>query len=141
MKDSDFWKKFDSIPKSLIRVCMFITQNGNRVEKRFLASELVRLGIVSSASCNQILYRGIEVHHILKETDGYVSVAKPVPFILKPVRASLLDNWKAFVFVTLALTIISAIFFSFIITVFFGVVSLIIVVGWFLEDYVNIKKF
>jgi len=140
MKDHDFWSNFGKIPKSLIRVCMFITRNGNRVEKRFLANELVRNGIVSSASVNTVLHRGIEVQHILKEENGYISVVDPQPFIVKAVRGSFLDNWRALIFIPLALAII----FGFIIpefSVFCAIVSFLMVVGWFIEDYINIKKF
>jgi len=137
-KQRDLWQKFNSIPKSLVRVCMFITQNGNHVEKRFLSSELVREGIVTASSCSVILHRGIE-KDILKEKDGYVSVVEPTRFVVKAVRGSLLDNWKGLIIVTLGMTIISSSAPS--VSAFFAVLSLVGVIGWFIEDFLTIEKF
>jgi len=135
-----FWEKFFSIPQSLIRVCMFILQNGNRVEKQSLVDELVKIGCIkNSNSCKVILYRGIE-KNILKDVNGYISVADPIRFVVKEVRGNVLDNWKALVLLTLVLTIAFAPINT-VITLFFGVVSLVIVIAWFLEDWRSTQKF
>ncbi|GAG53921.1 unnamed protein product [marine sediment metagenome] len=118
---------------------MFITQNGNSIEKQVLVNKLVQEGIVSSNSCNRVLSRGILDYNILKEENGFVSVVNPSPFVVKAVRGNVLDNWKAFIIPT---SIISIVWSSEpFISAFFGIVSLLGVFAWFIEDKLTIERF
>ena len=138
-KKQSILSKFNNTPKSLVRICMLITQNGNHIDKTVLSSKLVQEGIVSSSSCNRVLSRGILDYNILKEENGYISVIDPSPYVVKRIRGSVLDTWKAFIIPTLIIAIVwnNEPFIS----AFFGIVSFLGVCGWFIEDWLYTEKF
>lgn len=111
------------------------------MQKRKLIEELLRIEFSDSKNyCKLAITRACRNHVLFEDNEGYVSVVEPTRFVFKLVRGDILDNWKALVLLTLALTIVFAAINP-IVTAFFGFVSLFIVVAWFLEDWINTLKF
>jgi len=138
---TDLWENILNVPRSQLKIYMFLLQNGNRMDKRKLIDELLKINYSDSKNyCKLAITRACKNHILVEDKAGFVSVVKPTYFIFKIVRGDILDNWKALVLLTLALTIVFATINP-IITAFFGVVSLLIVVAWFLEDWRNTLKF
>lgn len=136
-----FLEKILSIPRSQIRIVLFLLQNGNRMQKHKLIEELLRIKYSDSKQyCYIAIKRACDSHVLVEDRAGYVSVKEPACFIFKIVRGDVLDNWKVLILPTLILTILFARIDP-ILTMFFGVASLVIVVSWFLEDKVNTVKF
>jgi len=140
-KLTDLWEKVLNIPRSQLKICMVVLQNGNRMHERSLIDELLKVDYSDSRKyCKLAIKRACTNYVLVKDNTDFVSVAEPTYFIFKIVRGDFLDNWKALVLLTLILVILFATINP-IITIVFGVVSLLIVVAWFLEDRINTLKF
>jgi hypothetical protein len=136
----DFWDGFLNIPKSLIRVCMFLSKNGNRMDKRLLIDWMMENNCGNSVkSCNVTLGRGVS-SRVLCEDGEFVCVVKPTSFVIRLVGDSLLDSWRALVIPALILAFIfvdlDPVFCKVTIVLAFA-----LVVGWFVDDYLKTVKF
>ncbi|MCW4016755.1 MAG: hypothetical protein NWF06_10330 [Candidatus Bathyarchaeota archaeon] len=104
-----------------------------------MIEEFVNRGYYAShGCCNSILSRGID-KGILEENNGNISVREPTCFVLKVLRGGFLDNWKALTIPSCILTMIFCYMNPALASVF-ALVTLGLVVGWFVEDYLSILK-
>ena len=137
------WDRVLNIPRSQLRICMFLLQNGNKMQKRKLIDALLSEKVKYSDSkhyCYIAVERAIKNHILTEDKAGFVSVEEPVCFIFKIVRGDVLDNWKVIILPTLILAILFATINP-TITILLGLASLGVVVLWFIEDWINTLKF
>jgi hypothetical protein len=119
---------------------MFILQHNNKMNKLELIDGLIKIGYSNNReSIKTVMYRALS-NHILVENNGYISVANPTYFIIKIVRGNILDNWKALAIPTSVLALIFHEIDS-PLSQLLIVLTLIIIIGWFVDDWLHSLRY
>lgn len=133
-----FWEK---MPRSQMRLYMFLLQNGNNMSKYELAEKLVEIGYSKNRqAANQAIVRGLN-NHILIEDGNHLSVTKPVSFVIR--FGSIWDSWRILIVVPSILTLISIKFFFThpMIAMFFGFLTFIMINVLFVVEFFYTVKY
>jgi hypothetical protein len=128
------WESFLAIPKSQIRICLYIVHHGNKVTKEQVIKALSNPN--NPLTIERNIYRALQDHILVQDQQGYLSVKNPVHFVVKIVRGNILDSWRALSIATSLL----ALFFSDIepsLSKIFIVLTFLIIIGWFIDDFLH----
>lgn len=134
------WRDFLAIPRSQIRICMFLLQHGNKMAKHDLINGLIEIGYSDNRqSIKTIIYRAL-TDHILIEKNGYISVVNPSYFVIKIIRGNIFDNWKTLVIPT---SILAVLFYDInpLLSKLFLVATFLSVIGWLIDDWFHTLRY
>ena len=131
------WKK---IPRSQMRLYMFLLQNGNSMSRSVLVDKLVEIGYSANRNAAKAAYRRGLDSHVLIENDNKLSVAEPVEFVIK--FGSIYDNWRIFMIPTSILSLLFLLVFNdLFMTTIYVVLNLILIIIAFVSDFFNTVKY
>lgn len=130
-----FWEK---MPRSQMRLYMFLLQNGNSMSKYELAEKLVEIGYSKNRqAAKQAIVRGLN-NHILIEDENRLSVTEPNKFDIK--FDSVFDGWRILMVPASVLTLIFIIVNP-IVATFFAILTFIMIIASFVFDFYYTVKY
>ena len=123
---------WDKVPRSQMRLYMFLLQNGNKMSRCDLVDNLVEIGYSKNRNAAKAAYnRGLN-SNILVEKDGLLSVNEPISFVIR--FGSVFDGWKIFVVPSAILAVVSSFIIPSLTSLFtlltFGLVIFVYLVDW-----------
>ena len=131
------WKK---IPRSQMRLYMFLLQNGNNLSRSELVDGLVEIGYSANKNAAKAAYnRGLNANVLIEKNDK-LSVAEPVEFVIK--FGSIYDSWRILTIPASILSLIFLLGFSdLIVGAVFVVLTFVLIIGVFVADFFNTVKY